>query len=74
VDKETIRAIHPSDLPQVLASLGILENLKAGKVSCSICGDPLTLESFRAVVKIQGQLRFGCRKEGCSQALATLPH
>ena len=65
MEKELIRAIHPNDVSAVLARLGLLDDLNAGRISCSSCGAPLTTETLRAIARVAGELRVLCTLPEC---------
>lgn len=70
--KEVVQAIHQSEVRQFLANLGLLADLEAGHISCHVCNDVLTVESFRAAARQSGVLHFCCGKEPCLLALSVL--
>ena len=64
---EVIRAIYHKDVANFFKSLGLFDKLKNGEILCSVCGDKLTVENFRAVTRKSGKLLFCCNKESCIQ-------
>jgi len=69
--KRTLRAVHDDDLVEFLDRVGILEDLKAGRVSCRYCQELLDLESLEAVYPEQGQVRAVCSEPSCLLRFAT---
>ena len=63
--KEAIRAIHDAEVVDFFRSIGLLEELGQGKVSCVICAEPLTIASFRAVARKEQKLIFCCSRTSC---------
>jgi len=72
VMEEELRAVHPKDVEGFFERLGLLPELRAGDLKCHCCGEPITLETFRAVTRHHGSLKFACRKDLCVRELAGL--
>lgn len=68
--KETIRAIHEAEVEDFFRSLGLLEFLENGKLSCDVCGKPLTRTSFLAVARRRGEFVFCCDRPTCAMTFA----
>ena len=68
--KETVQALHPADIRTFFEGINLLQVLEARQITCSICGDVITTDNFRAVTKKNGKLRFACDKQACLEALA----
>jgi len=66
-ETEVIRAIYHKDIADFLKSIGLFDKLKRGEIVCSICGDKITIENFRAVTRKAGKLLFCCNKDSCIQ-------
>ncbi len=64
-EKEVIRTIYHKDVANFFESTRLSEKLAGGDVSCSICGEIITLDNFRAVTRKSGNLLFCCDKESC---------
>lgn len=69
--KEIIRTVYHKDVADFFGSLGLSEEVQRGEIRCSICGEQITLENFRAVSKKSGNLLFCCNQEFCIQKLAS---
>jgi len=63
--KEAIRTIHDAEVADFFRSIGLLEELEQGKVSCVICSESLTIASFRAVARKEQKLIFCCSRTSC---------
>lgn len=63
--KEDIKAVHDDDLEGFLSSIGLLHNVRAGKVRCKFCKESLDLESIQAVFPESGSVSVVCNRERC---------
>ncbi len=70
--KEQFRALHPADVLAFFQGLGLSEEVNAGRVRCTNCGDAISAENFRAATRHQGRLLFVCNKPGCLVALTEI--
>ncbi len=64
-EKEAIRTIYHKDVANFFESIGSSEKLARGEIRCSICGEIITLNNFRAVARKSENLLFCCDKESC---------
>ena len=64
----TIAAVHDDDLEPFLASLGLMHDLRTGRLKCKFCGDTLQLESLQAVFPDSGSISLVCTKDSCELA------
>ena len=69
--KEIIRTIYHKDVADFFESIGLLEALQRGEIHCDVCGEQITLESFRASAKKSGKFLFCCDRGFCVQKLAS---
>jgi hypothetical protein len=60
-----LKAVHEKDLPQLLASLGILEQVKQGGVACMVCGTAVNLENIFAIVPAGSEVSVVCTRAAC---------
>lgn len=60
-----IKAVYDTDLEPFLEKLGLMEDLKNGKLKCTFCGCVLSLANFGGVYKQNGQLKLFCQKSEC---------
>ncbi len=63
--KEKIRAVHESDLQTFLASLGLLDLMKAGEMKCEVCHCYVTLENFQLAYPMRTDIKVACDKPAC---------
>ena len=65
-----IPSIHDHNLQTVLHDLGILDEVIAGEVHCSVCGARLTLDSIQCLYMQGNELKLCCENiECCKLAL-----
>ena len=64
-NEEVIRTIYYRDVANFFESIGLSEELVRGEIRCSICGEIITLNNFRAVTRKSGELLFCCDRESC---------
>jgi len=60
-----IKAVWDADLEQLLASIGILDDVLAGKLSCAICGCQVDLGNLGTVFGQDGQVAVSCDNSRC---------
>lgn len=60
-----IKAVWDSDLEQLLASIGILDDVLAGKLSCAICGCQVDLDNLGTVFAQDTQVAVSCDNSRC---------
>lgn len=63
--KVTIKAVHDAHLNSFLQKLGLLEDMKNGRLRCSFCDCVLTFDNFGGVYKENGQLKSFCQQTEC---------
>jgi len=66
-ESEIIRVIYHKDVTEFFKSLGLFDKLTSGEILCSVCGEKITIENFRAVTRKSGKLLFCCNKDACIQ-------
>lgn len=60
-----IKAVNDADLNSFLEKLGLLEDMKNGKLGCIFCNEMLTFDNFGGVFKENGELKTFCGKQEC---------
>jgi hypothetical protein len=70
--KETFQALHPVDVETFFEGLNLLQDIKAERIRCYVCGDTISVDNFRAVTRKKGELRFACSKQACLEELALI--
>lgn len=64
--KEDIKAVHDDDLERFLSSIGLLHDVRAGKVRCKFCRESLDLESIQTVFPESGSVSIVCNRQRCA--------
>ena len=67
--KKNIKAVHDKDLEQLLASLGILEDIKEGRKRCKFCDTTISLDNLETIFPEAGDIKFSCEKAECVKKL-----
>lgn len=68
MEKDTLNAVHDSDLQTLLANLGVLESVRDRQAKCKYCRDPVGLD-LAALFPEGGDIKFVCPKSDCISAL-----
>ena len=63
--KTKVKAVHDSDLLEVLESLGVLKKIQNNQVKCVYCGELITLTNIEAVFRDKGEIKLICSKPEC---------
>lgn len=66
-DRFSLSAIHENELDDFLQHLGLLDEIKAGKVFCNFCEKKITLENLQCVYPLEGEIVFCCDDIRCYQ-------
>ena len=66
-EREVIRAIYHKDIVNFFKSIGLFDKLERGEILCSICGEKISVDNFRAVTRKSNELLFCCDKDQCIQ-------
>lgn len=64
-----IRAVYEDDLLKFLTNIGILSDIRAGRMPCKFCGDPVSLNTLHAVFPESGTIFTVCSKSSCIMEL-----
>ena len=67
--REKVHAIHKHDLEHILKDLGLLDDLMAGAVVCSICGSRLSLDTIQYLYMEENEVKLCCTKIDCYERL-----
>jgi len=65
--KEPIKAVDDENLSDLLKSLGLLDRLEQGRLTCAACGDVITAESLQAIIPRGNTVDVICWKPACIQ-------
>lgn len=63
--KEVVHGVHETDLEQFLQSLGVLDKILEGRMSCVFCGRTVTLQNFQSVFSRDGEIQISCSAREC---------
>ena len=66
----TLKAMLNSDIEKLLAKLGVLELMDAGKIQCAICGKTITRDNFYCLYVEHGEIKFCCNQLSCYEELS----
>lgn len=67
--EDKIQFIHDSNLEAILLKLGLLENIRLGKIECFFCKKTITLDNLQGVYYRDGQLCVSCDDILCVEKL-----
>jgi hypothetical protein len=67
--KSTLRAVHDDDLETYLQSLGLLSDVRAARLKCKFCRQPVTLATLHALLPESGTIHVVCANADCVKLL-----
>ncbi len=67
----SLPAVHELDLPQLLRSLGLEEELKAGILGCELCEEPVSPDTIYALCPQNDEIFVVCAQPECVRAFLT---
>ena len=70
--RRAVRAVHEGELAGLLKDLGLLEDVKAGKLHCSICGNKVALKNIRGIFPKEGHVCLFCDRLECTEEVLLL--
>ena len=65
MEKHTIKAVHESDLNQLLSDLELLDKIKDSEVKCWFCETVVTESSVYSIMPVSGELKISCNAPRC---------
>lgn len=65
LERKSLKAVHDADLESVLADLGLLAELKEGRLRCAICGCSVSEENLRCIFPQGAEIKVCCDKPDC---------
>ena len=65
----SLKTVLDDELADFLASIGVLADLKAGRLKCKYCTELVTLDNFHAIFPDSGNISVVCSSLECSKAL-----
>ena len=60
-----VKAVYDQDLEQVLANLGILDELVTGKLTCAVCGCQVDLDNLGTIFPDGDKVGISCDNDRC---------
>lgn len=60
-----VKAVHDSDLEQLLKKLGIFDDLIAGKLNCIVCGRLVDLDNLGTIFPRDNEICVSCDNSRC---------
>ena len=63
--KEVVNAVHDDDIEQFLVSLGVFNDVLAGKYKCLICNQPIDIENIGIITTKDNKIKFVCESPSC---------
>jgi len=69
LQREKVHAIHSRDLETILKDLGLLDEILAGSLLCSMCGSPLTLDTIQCLYLDENKTKLCCTRNSCYERL-----
>ena len=64
-EKKELKAIHTTDLTEILKKFGQLDDFVQDKISCIICKTKITKENVGSIKFENEKLLFTCNKSSC---------
>lgn len=64
-EKNKLKAIYEDDLIGYLKSVGLYDDIVAGKHKCKYCGHSITLENLEIIVPQNDGAEFVCSNKNC---------
>lgn len=65
IEKKSLRAVYDGDVPMLLSSLGLAEEVEKGTLHCACCDVRITEDNFGGILRKNGQLNVFCDKIRC---------
>lgn len=63
--KKKIKAIHDTDLVQVLKDLGVYNDILSNKKKCTFCRCVIDLNNLQGLFPASGDIKFICSEKEC---------
>ena len=63
--------VHPNEVDEFFERIGLLGELRSGKIICDVCKSVITKENFKSATR-QGRMIFSCDLPVCFDAFLTL--
>jgi hypothetical protein len=69
MEKQVIKAVHENNLEELLKRLGMLEDLKNGKLHCSKCNKIITTNNLLCLYPVGENINVSCNAQGCYESV-----
>jgi len=66
-----VKAVHDSDLNNLLKRFGMLDDLVAGKFKCAVCECPVDLDNLGSIFPRDGEIGVSCDNNKCIRVVTT---
>jgi hypothetical protein len=63
--RKKFKVVYDSDVPKLLSSLGLLEKIERGEITCKNCNNKITIENFNHLRFTDGKFDLFCNKNDC---------
>jgi hypothetical protein len=70
--KDEMQAVHDDDLIDFLKSLGVYEDILAGKEKCFFCSTVISLDNIQCVFPYDNEIKFCCINDDCCSKFAAI--
>lgn len=65
MEKEIIKAVHDTDLKELIEKLNLQEKLQQGLLKCEICKKTITYDNLQGIYKDKSEMKFVCDDLEC---------
>lgn len=65
MNHNSIKAVYDADLEALLTSLGVIEDVCAGKFHCMFCGEPINMDNIDGIIPHHNDIAFSCNAPAC---------
>lgn len=64
-EKRELKAVHTSDLSEILRKFGQYDDFVNNKIKCDVCSDPISESNLGSIRRKDNGLIFVCNKSSC---------
>ena len=61
----SIKAVYDADLEALLKSLGVVDEIQAGKYRCVFCDQVIHLDNIDGIIPMNNEIAFSCNAPTC---------
>jgi hypothetical protein len=69
--RSEILAVADQDLERWLGSIGLLQTLDRGELTCHVCGAPIRRDDLQLVASLEGHTVVVCDRSHCVRSFCT---